>query len=941
MDEWRSEFEFWTIKEEERLEALKAIIEELYPGYTVVSIQELVNMVPKLKRQWKSLVNPVKEPKHGQVRVLAMGELPDICPVVNGWHKGVGMGEAYIDGGAQVCVITQSCVERLGLITCGSSGFRIRLANHAKVKCLGLIKNLEVEVFSVKAMVNFHVMPAGLGAFPLILGRPWLRAVGAVQDWGKGTISVYGKKGEKLVFDMTTKQPLELEDMSENDESDITSEGSSEESESSTVSSSSDKGEVSFLLLDEEKKEVGEVMQVSENMFASSRLEQFEELMQPKQELSVKKELIQNMLRSDLAPGEKREYLTMLDKFPNLFITSYQEIRGFVGDPVKIELVEGEKPVRQKLRRMGKDQMNALKEEVDKLLNAGFIVPVDNAEWVSPVVVTPKKDGRWRVCIDYKPSNAVTKKDPYPLPFIDQLLDTVAGFERYSVCDGYSRNFQLILAPEDRKKTTFITPWGCFCFCCLPFGLTNGRLTNGPGAFERKVDWVLNPFLGKFVKVSSKKYAFMRKARKYKILDDVLYMKGSDLILRCVPWKEEIYKILEENHEGSCGGHFAVKIMLHKILQEGYVWPSIQRDVNHWCKSCESCQKMGKRILKPELQKTILAFDVFEKWGLDAIGPLPMTGKRNAYILIAVDYLSRWAEAKAVKQITSKEMGKFVYEHICCKFSVPLELLSDRGPGFRGELFDFLCSKLNIQHRYSSPYYPQCNGLNERFNGELVQIVTKMTQTHGRTWDSELPCALWAYRTAVKTSTWFSPYHLVNGKEALLPIEVKIPALKLLSLGNGEQNNTWQKRLLDLQCLQLDRILALNYYEEVTKKAQIKANECVKDKGIEKGDLVLRYNSKLDNTFQKKFQIKWEGPFTVVNKFDNGTYQLADLDGAEHKYRVNGYRLKKYLARLMTVVTEEMLTMEKENDKVIENVKEVSGDELQQLFTLETSAYHE
>ncbi|MCO5598338.1 hypothetical protein L7F22_052432 [Adiantum nelumboides] len=236
-------------------------------------------------------------------------------------------------------------------------------------------------------------------------------------------------------------------------------------------------------------------MQVPENVLASSRLEQLEELMQPKQKLSVKKKLIQNMLSNDLAPREKKEYLTMLDKFPNLFITSYQEIRDFVGDPVKIELVEGAKPVRQKLRRMGKEQMNALKEKVDKLLNAGFIVPVDNAEWVSPVVVTPKKDGRWRVCIDYKPLNAVTKKDPYPLPFIDQLLDAVAGFERYSVCDGYSGYFQLILAPEDRKKTTFITPWGCFCFCCLPFGLTNG-----PGAFERKVDWFFNPFLGKFVK---------------------------------------------------------------------------------------------------------------------------------------------------------------------------------------------------------------------------------------------------------------------------------------------------------------------------------------------------------------------------------------------------------------------------------------------------------
>ncbi|MCO5607526.1 hypothetical protein L7F22_061723 [Adiantum nelumboides] len=338
---------------------------------------------------------------------------------------------------------------------------------------------------------------------------------------------------------------------------------------------------------------------------------------------------------------------------------------------------------------------------------------------------------------------------------------------------------------------------------CVFVVKANAPLYHGREMLSKEVDFLLTGLLPEGL-LSSKKYAFMRKAKKYKMLDDVLYMKGSDLILHRVPWKEEIYKILEETHEGSCGGHFAMKIMLHKILQEGYVWPSIQQDVNHWCKSCLSCQKMGKRILKPELQKTILAFDVFEKWGLDAIGPLPMAGKRNAYVLIAVDYLSRWAEAKAIKIITSKEMGKFVYEHICCKFGVPLELLFDRGPGFRGELFDFLCSKLNIQLRYSSPYYPQCNGLNERFNGELVQILTKMTQTHGRTWDSELPY----------------------------------------------------------------------------------------------------------------------------------------LDGAEHKYRVNGYRLKKYLARLMTVVTEEMLLMEKENDKVIENVNEVSGDELQQLFTLETSACH-
>ena len=113
--------------------------------------------------------------------------------------------------------------------------------------------------------------------------------------------------------------------------------------------------------------------------------------------------------------------MKMLSKFLELFITSYKEIKGFKGEHLHIELREGAKPVQQRLRRMGHEQMVALKEEVDKLLKAGFIYPpVEIAKWVSPVVVTPKKDGRWRVCVDFKPLNATThEKDSYPLPFID------------------------------------------------------------------------------------------------------------------------------------------------------------------------------------------------------------------------------------------------------------------------------------------------------------------------------------------------------------------------------------------------------------------------------------------------------------------------------------------------------------------------------------------
>lgn len=99
-----------------------------------------------------------------------------------------------------------------------------------------------------------------------------------------------------------------------------------------------------------------------------------------------------------------------------------------------------------------------------------------------------------------------------------------------------------------------------------------------------------------------KKYRFVKGCSSYCMVGHVLYMRGADLILRRIPWHEQILHILEANHEGVCGGHFAFKRMLRKILREGYVWPSLQRDVRHWCKTCLPCQQMSKRVLHPELR---------------------------------------------------------------------------------------------------------------------------------------------------------------------------------------------------------------------------------------------------------------------------------------------------------------------------------------------------
>ena len=96
---------------------------------------------------------------------------------------------------------------------------------------------------------------------------------------------------------------------------------------------------------------------------------------------------------------------------------------------------------------------------------------MEYTEWASPVVIVPKKNGKLCVCVDYKPLNAATKRNYYPLPFQDEILNEVAGHERYSVMDGYSGYFQISIAKEDQFKTTFITPWGCFAYHHMPFGL--------------------------------------------------------------------------------------------------------------------------------------------------------------------------------------------------------------------------------------------------------------------------------------------------------------------------------------------------------------------------------------------------------------------------------------------------------------------------------------
>ena len=192
-----------------------------------------------------------------------------------------------------------------------------------------------------------------------------------------------------------------------------------------------------------------------------------------------------------LDPEFKGDVHALLLSFKDVFAWNYSDMKGV--DPRFyqhwITLKDDATPIRQHRYRMNPNYAAKVKEEIDKLLKVGFIYPIDKATWLSPIVIVPKKNKKLRVCVDYRKLNAATVFDPFPLPFTNSLLDAVAGHEMYSFLDGFSGYNQVLMAPEDKEKTTFITEWGAFASNVMNFGLKNA-----PATFQRMVTKSLKNF---------------------------------------------------------------------------------------------------------------------------------------------------------------------------------------------------------------------------------------------------------------------------------------------------------------------------------------------------------------------------------------------------------------------------------------------------------------
>nr|GEU99814.1 reverse transcriptase domain-containing protein [Tanacetum cinerariifolium] len=542
----------------------------------------------------------------------------------------------------------------------------------------------------------------------------------------------------------------------------------------------------------------------------------------------------------------------------------------------------------QSQRRVNPKIHDVIKKEVIKLLDAGMIYPIFDSPWVSPIHYVPKKGGMTivanenneliptrlvtgcRVCKDYRKLNDATRKDHFPLPFMDQMFERLAENKFYcfldSLCNapGTFQRCMMAIFHDMIEKTmeVFMDDFSVFgdsfssCLTNLDKMLKRCEDTNLVLNWEKchfmcREGIVLAHKISKSgIKVDKEKVDLIAK------LPHLTTVKGVRSFLG-----HAAFDILKACNEGPTGGHHGDNLTAKNVFDAGFFWPSIYRDAHDMIKSCDMCQRQGKISQRDEMpQNTIQDCEIFDVCGIDFMGPFPAS-KGNKYILIAVDYLSKWVEAKALPTNDARVV-KFL-KSLFSRFGIPRAIISNRRTHFYNDQFTRVMIKYGVTHRLATTYHPQTSGQVEVFNCGLKCILERTIGENRASWSDKLDDALWAFRTAFKTPIGCTPYKLVYEKSCHLPIELEHRAYWALKHVNFDLKTVGDHRKPQLNELNELRDQAYEnsvIYKERTKKLHdSKIKNCI----FNVGDQVLLFNYCL-KIFSRKLKTHWSGPFIIT-----------------------------------------------------------------------------
>ncbi|GKB69237.1 reverse transcriptase domain-containing protein, partial [Tanacetum coccineum] len=271
---------------------------------------------------------------------------------------------------------------------------------------------------------------------------------------------------------------------------------------------------------------------------------------------------------------------------------------------------------------------------------------------------------------------------------------------------------------------------------------------------------------------SQQKNKFFKDVKHYFWDEPYLFKICANQVIRQGVSGQEAFDILKACHSGPTGGHYGANYTAKKVFDSGFYWPTIYRDAHDLVTRCDTCQRQGKISQRDEMpQNSIQVCKIFNVWGIDFMGPYP-SSRGNKYILVAVDYLSKWVKAKALPTNDTRVVCKFL-KSLFARFGATRAIISDRGTHFCNDQFAKVMLKYGVCHRLSTAYHPQTSGQVEVSNRGLKRILERIVGENRAFWSDKLDDALWAFRTAYKTPIGCTPYKLVYGKACHLPIELE------------------------------------------------------------------------------------------------------------------------------------------------------------------------